>query len=61
MGQAIQRWLPTHGLQIFYNEEDSLWKKFVGLVRALGLLPIVDVLDEYNEIIESEGIHVIHA
>ena len=31
-----------------------LLKKFVGLVRALGLLPIVDVSDGYNEIIESE-------
>ena len=52
--QAIQRWLSTHGLQILYNEEDSLLKKFVGFVRALGLLSIVDVLDGYNETIESE-------
>ena len=41
VGQAIQRWISTHGLQIFYNEEDSLLKKFVGLVRALGLLPVM--------------------
>ena len=54
VGQAIQRWLSTHGLQILYNKEDSLLKKFAGLVRALGLLSIVDVLDGYNETIESE-------
>ena len=54
VGQAIQRWISTHGLQIFYNENDSLLKIFVGIVRALGLLPVIDVLDGYNLIIESE-------
>ncbi len=37
-----------------YKYSISLLKKFVGLVRALGLLSIVDVLDGYNETIESE-------
>jgi len=34
-GQAIQRWISHNGLQIFYNEEDSTLKVYVGLVRAL--------------------------
>jgi hypothetical protein len=52
-GQAIQRWISHNGLQIFYNEEDSTLKVYVGLVRALGLLQVNEVIEGYDLIIRS--------
>jgi hypothetical protein len=51
VGQAIQRWVSQHGLQIYYNEEHSTLKVFLGLIRALGLLPINDVMIGYQVIL----------
>jgi len=44
-GQAIQRWICNNGLQIFYIEDDSTLKVYVGLVKALGPVPVNEVLD----------------
>lgn len=57
-GQAIQRWICHNGLQIFYNEDDSTLKIYVGFVKALGLLPVNEVLDGYNLIIGSINIKI---
>ena len=54
VGQAIQRWVSQHGLQIYYNEENSSLKVFLGLIRALGLLPINDVMIGYQVILDSD-------
>ena len=54
VGQAIQRWVSQHGLQIYYNEENSTLKVFLGLIRALGLLPINDVMIGYQVILDSD-------
>ena len=54
VGQAIQRWVSQHGLQIYYNEENSSLKVFLGLIRALGLLPINDIMIGYQVILDSD-------
>jgi hypothetical protein len=41
-------------LLVYYNEEGSSLKVFVGLVRALGLLPINEVMNGYQLIRDSE-------
>ena len=43
-----------NGLQVYYNEEESSLKVYVGLVRALGILPINDVMNGYQLLIESD-------
>ncbi len=48
VGQAIQRWVSQHGLQIYYNEENS------SLKVLLGLLPINDVMIGYQVILDSD-------
>ena len=53
VGQAIQRWVSHHGLQVYYNEEHSTLKVFLGFIRALGLLPINDVMVAYQVILDS--------
>ena len=54
VGQAIQRWVSHHGLQVYYNEEHSTLKVFLGFIRALGLLPINDVMVAYQVILDSD-------
>jgi len=61
VGQAIQRWVSQHGLQIYYNEENSTLKVFLGLIRALGLLPINDVMIGYQVILELQLINNINS
>ena len=39
---------------MYYNEEESSLKVYVGLVRALGMLPINDVMNGYQLLIESD-------
>ena len=53
VGQAIQRWVSHHGLQVYYNEEHSTLKVFLGFIRALGLLLINDVMVAYHVILDS--------
>ena len=53
VGQAIQRWVSHHGLQVYYNEEHSTLKVFLGFIRALGLLPINDAMVAYHVILDE--------
>jgi hypothetical protein len=54
VGQAIQRWITGNGLQAYYNKDESSLKVYVGLVRALGFLPINDVINGYQLLRESD-------
>ena len=54
VGQAIQRWVSHHGLQVYYNEEHSTLKVFLRFIRALGLLPINDVMIAYQVLLDSD-------
>ena len=45
----------------YYNEENSTLKVFLGLIRALGLLPINDVMIGYQVILELQLINNINS
>ena len=42
------------GLQVYYNEEHSTLKVFLGFIRALGLLSVNDVMLAYQVILDSD-------
>ena len=39
---------------MYYNEEHSTLKVFLGFIRALGLLPVNDVMLAYQVILDSD-------